>query len=478
MQELSPAVEGLDDLRLELRAGQTRRLPSWPTRWRGWGSSAWPPWRRWGSSRCAGGIVDVFGFGAPEPARIEFLGDEIESIRFFDILTQLSVRAVDGAGAPPGGPAPGARGGRHAVALRAAARVRRRRAGRKSLLDYLRRRDRGGAPGRRATQPELERTWSEVLRLHDAETTRGARPERPERLFLPAHLARARLDARSRSCSWRRPAVEPVRATFRFRALPPEAIDRDMPRLGELLRGARRRGEQTLILCDNQGQLERLQELLDELKVGARHRAGDRLARPAASCWPTREPAAARAHRPRDLPPHPAHPPAPSLPRRRRRWRAWRRSSRATTWCTWTTASASSGGWSGCAVGEEEFETLVDRVRRRRAAARSRPPRGPDRALGRRDAASDGARRPRCTASAARSWSTRAAEDAEGHPGDDGRAAGALRARAAPRRASPTRRHALAAGDGVRLPLRGHARPAPGHRRRQADMERRAPWTG
>ncbi|HEX6068160.1 MAG TPA: DEAD/DEAH box helicase, partial [Longimicrobiaceae bacterium] len=35
----------------------------------------------------------------------------------------------------------------------------------------------------------------------------------------------------------------------------------------EVVRGGVARGEQTLILCDNQGQLERLQELLDELKV-------------------------------------------------------------------------------------------------------------------------------------------------------------------------------------------------------------------
>ncbi|HEX8363286.1 MAG TPA: transcription-repair coupling factor, partial [Longimicrobium sp.] len=59
----------------------------------------------------------------------------------------------------------------------------------------------------------------------------------------------------------------PIQHVVRFRALPPEAIDRDMGRLGDVLRGAAARGEQTLILCDNQGQLERLQELLDELRI-------------------------------------------------------------------------------------------------------------------------------------------------------------------------------------------------------------------
>ncbi len=37
-----------------------------------------------------GGIIDVFSFSNNEPYRIEFFGDEIESIRTFDIETQLS----------------------------------------------------------------------------------------------------------------------------------------------------------------------------------------------------------------------------------------------------------------------------------------------------------------------------------------------------------------------------------------------------
>jgi transcription-repair coupling factor (superfamily II helicase) len=41
-----------------------------------------------------GGIVDIFSFEADAPFRIEFFDDSIESIREFDILTQMSVRQV------------------------------------------------------------------------------------------------------------------------------------------------------------------------------------------------------------------------------------------------------------------------------------------------------------------------------------------------------------------------------------------------
>ena len=38
-----------------------------------------------------GGIIDIFSFSNDKPYRIEFFGDEIESIRTFDIETQLSI---------------------------------------------------------------------------------------------------------------------------------------------------------------------------------------------------------------------------------------------------------------------------------------------------------------------------------------------------------------------------------------------------
>ena len=42
-----------------------------------------------------GGIIDVFSFAADLPFRIDFFGEEIESMRIFDIETQLSVKKVD-----------------------------------------------------------------------------------------------------------------------------------------------------------------------------------------------------------------------------------------------------------------------------------------------------------------------------------------------------------------------------------------------
>ena len=42
-----------------------------------------------------GGIVDVFSFSESKPYRIDFFGDEVDSIRRFNISSQLSADKLD-----------------------------------------------------------------------------------------------------------------------------------------------------------------------------------------------------------------------------------------------------------------------------------------------------------------------------------------------------------------------------------------------
>jgi transcription-repair coupling factor (superfamily II helicase) len=50
-----------------------------------------------------GGIVDVFPLTSPWPVRLEFFGDELESLRWFDPLTQMSREEVEQVTLPPAG---------------------------------------------------------------------------------------------------------------------------------------------------------------------------------------------------------------------------------------------------------------------------------------------------------------------------------------------------------------------------------------
>ena len=50
-----------------------------------------------------GGILDLFPLTSPWPVRLEFFGDELESLRFFDPLTQISREEVSSVLVPPAG---------------------------------------------------------------------------------------------------------------------------------------------------------------------------------------------------------------------------------------------------------------------------------------------------------------------------------------------------------------------------------------
>src|SRR6185295_2320245 len=50
-----------------------------------------------------GGILDLFPLTSPWPVRLEFFGDELESMRYFDPLTQISREEIPSITLPPGG---------------------------------------------------------------------------------------------------------------------------------------------------------------------------------------------------------------------------------------------------------------------------------------------------------------------------------------------------------------------------------------
>jgi transcription-repair coupling factor (superfamily II helicase) len=240
LQELSDLPATLEDLRVRVATGDAIGPQALADRLEALGFERAPVVQGVGEYAMRGGIVDLFGFGTPEPLRVEFWGDEVASIRRFDVLDQRSTAPVDRADVLPVdvSAAPGRAGGD----------VRR------SLLDVL-----PAAsllvrlPGVDAAQV-FGATWREVLALHESERRRGGTPEPPERLFLPPESAVARLaafptvDVDDADPSEVDGTGAADNGAVRFRARRPEAIERDMDRLAVLLRQAEARGERTLIL--------------------------------------------------------------------------------------------------------------------------------------------------------------------------------------------------------------------------------------
>ncbi|MBA4180404.1 MAG: transcription-repair coupling factor [Anaerolinea sp.] len=98
---------------MTVRTGETRGLPGLLGELEALGYEITLLADRPGSASRKGGLIDVFPAGAEHPYRIEFFGDEVESIRQVDLATQRSVSRLDEATLPPA--VTGTRGAREAA---------------------------------------------------------------------------------------------------------------------------------------------------------------------------------------------------------------------------------------------------------------------------------------------------------------------------------------------------------------------------
>jgi len=204
-----------------------------------------------------GGILDVYGFGMAAPGRLEWWGDDIESLRTFDLDSQRSGEAIERVTILPvrtEGRETGGVGAHHAAPLQPQ---------RQSLLDLLPSDALIVLEQESALGQEVEHAWAEAA--HHLEVARRLGEEAPAReaLFVDPAAWRAQL------ARFPRIALDPGEAAVRFPIAPPEPIDRDIKRLRQIVATE----PATVILCDNEGQLERLEELLGgnraTLAVGA-----------------------------------------------------------------------------------------------------------------------------------------------------------------------------------------------------------------
>jgi len=189
-----------------------------------------------------GGIVDVYGFGMAMPVRAEFWGDELAGLRAFDLGTQRSAGALERVTVLPVSP--------QAALAEGALR-------RSTLLDLVP----AGAllveDDAAAFEPDVDRAWEEAEHLAQVARRLGeAVPPRHELFVAPDAWRAAR-------AGFARLALGAGAPTHTLPVASPPEIRRDLSRL------APPAGATTLVLCDNEGQLERLDELLHEGRRGA-----------------------------------------------------------------------------------------------------------------------------------------------------------------------------------------------------------------
>jgi transcription-repair coupling factor (superfamily II helicase) len=87
--------EELKEKSLLLKVGQNADVHDLSERLLHLGFKRFPQIEEIGTFSIRGGIFDVFPYSSSDPVRIEFFGDEIESIRSFAVLDQRSIQRID-----------------------------------------------------------------------------------------------------------------------------------------------------------------------------------------------------------------------------------------------------------------------------------------------------------------------------------------------------------------------------------------------
>ena len=243
LQERVPIPELLAELRRTFRTGDAVVFSELPAYLEAQGFERVALVEAVGQFAVRGGILDVFSVAAGEPVRIEFWGDKIESVRSFDILDQRSTGELVETHVLP-------------VDFRRKEENADRTVAR-SLLELLPADAIITRLGAWEIPEDVQRTWTRVSTLYDALVDSGTTPPAPSSLFLePEDFARRlRLFPRLE-------LDEALGHGASIAASAPPVIDRDMTKLEAYLQEGSATGHDTLLLCDNDGQLQRLEEIL------------------------------------------------------------------------------------------------------------------------------------------------------------------------------------------------------------------------
>ena len=270
--EFTRMAHAVASLRLEVHKGERRDMSPFIDTLEQMGYERRPSVLDVAQFAVRGGIVDVYGFGMAAPARVEWWGEEIVSIRGFDLDTQRSEDEIQSVCILPVTPVSSSPSHSELAGEEDEAEE----GVHKSLLDLLPPDTLViGTPG--VDPGQISRVWDEAKHHLQVARRRGEDVPSRNEVFLAPDAWVGRWDAFARiqvqpepsgsdlhpsaseSAATIQSAAVPSAAAVAFKLQPPPEVARDMKRLARVVRSG-----PTLILCDNEGQLERLEELLSE----------------------------------------------------------------------------------------------------------------------------------------------------------------------------------------------------------------------
>lgn len=195
-----------------------------------------------------GGILDVFSFNADLPYRIEFFDDEVESIRSFDPVSQLSES-------------------NHAF-INVVPNLQKtvQRSKNMDILSYFGEDKVVWVEDMDMTLKKLQKSYEKAVEIHEATAEKATRPAIPADLFLhPSDFQAIRKD--SRSVEFGDSHSDDVTHTFEFSMQPQPSFNKNFDLLTADLKERSKLGMQNLIFSNQPKQIERLYSIFEDIEA-------------------------------------------------------------------------------------------------------------------------------------------------------------------------------------------------------------------
>ncbi|KAB2809848.1 transcription-repair coupling factor [Phaeocystidibacter luteus] len=193
-----------------------------------------------------GGIADVFSFAHDHPVRIEFFGDEVESIRTFDVETQLSIEQIKRMEIVPN--------------------VENKKVleSRESFLEYIPEKTSVWVKDISTTGQILDKLYAKAEEIFATLST-DIKHYKPYEMFLRGEDFKRNLEAYT--------VVEfgakthPVRERIQFNAQPQPSFNKNFDLLKDTLNANSSKEMTNHILCGSQQQIERFHSIFEDLEA-------------------------------------------------------------------------------------------------------------------------------------------------------------------------------------------------------------------
>ena len=193
-----------------------------------------------GSYAVRGGIIDIYPWTNDEPVRIEFYGDEIESIREFDLINQRSIREIDSI---------------DIVASDSSLK------GEATVFEYL--------DDAEIFIFDLEQVIKKMMQLEDEGLEYVKTHSLDKNKYFDRYFSVDEIRAKFSETTLTYSGLEKINNAidYKITGIEHHKFENQIKSLLPILKKNRLDDIKTIILCDNEGQKERLIEILDDLEV-------------------------------------------------------------------------------------------------------------------------------------------------------------------------------------------------------------------